>query len=300
MIHELLVIFAIISVGIICHKRNVLNAIQIEGFEVVLFKIVMPCYLFTSTLNHDFTTLLNTSYILSYLASFLAVAMIALFCFRSNNTTSTVCIRMLASGYVNAAIYTLPVITFLLGDPTSGILGNLLQIIVIQTAFIAILGVINHKEKSISARLLNAVSTPFVAMPLIGLLLNYVQFTPHPVITTVIQSLGSSASSIALFTFGLTLGGIKFSRENINKDLLLIVGIKNIIHPILAFCIGRYVFYLEGYWLYSLVIAASAPTAFIVYLIAKQFSIDQNLIKLVVAITSITSLIPLVLIALIL
>ncbi len=299
LIQSLLVIFGIIAIGIICEKRKVLNTIQVEGFEIFLFKIAMPCYLFISILRHDLATLLNTQYICSYLLSFYAVAMVVLFCFRKDRT-STICIRILASGYVNAAIYALPVITFLLGDPIAAIIGNLLQVVVIQSIFIIILSFINHKEKSVLGRLLTAFTTPLVAMPIIGLLCNYLQFAPHAVITTIIQNLGNSASGIALFTFGLTLGGIKISKKNISKDLLLIVLIKNILHPIIAFCIGKYLFYLEGYWLYSLVIATAAPTAFVAYLIAKQFSIDQDLVRITVALTSISSLASLTFITLIL
>lgn len=194
--------------------------------------------------------------------------------------------------------YTLPVITFLLGDPIAGVLGNILQVIAIQSTFIIILSFINNKEKSTLGRLLTALSTPLVAMPIIGLLCNYLQLIPHPAVTTVIQNLGNGASSLALFTFGLVVGGIKINKKDINKELSFIIFIKNIFHPIIAFCIGSYLFHLDKYWLYSLVIATSAPTAFAVYIVAKQFSIEQGLVKKVVAISSIISLISLVIIAL--
>ena len=75
---------------------------------------------------------------------------------------------------------------------------------------------------------------------------------------------------------------------------------KNILHPLVAFYIGSNLLMLDGYWLSSLVIASSAPTAFLVYLMAKQFSTDQHLIKMTVAISSMLSLVSLILIALIL
>jgi hypothetical protein len=39
--------------------------------------------------------------------------------------------RILAASYVNAAIYTLPVITILLKDSTAAIIGNIIQVIII-------------------------------------------------------------------------------------------------------------------------------------------------------------------------
>ena len=298
-IQSLFIIFAIISIGIACQRKGLFNNSQVEGFEIFLFKIAMPCYLFSSTLNHDLRVLIHSQYIFSYLLSFLAITIIVFSIFSKDNASS-ISLKILASGYVNSAIYTVPILTYLLGNPVAGILGNILQVVLIQPIFIAILSFINHKEKSIPRKILTVISSPLVAMPILGLLCNYLEFTPPQVITMTIQNLGSSASSIALFTFGLSLGSIQFSKKNIDRNLLFMVGIKNFIHPLIAFFIGKYIFKLDGYWLNALVISASAPTAFIIYIIAKQFSIEQDMIKTTVAITSISSLISLILITLML
>lgn len=300
LIQSLLMIFTIIAIGILCEKRKVFTIHQIEGFEVFLFKIAMPSYLFTSTLNHDFATLIHIPYIFSYMLSFLVIMAIVFFYFCKTNSSSQICIKILASGYVNAAIYTLPVIIFLLKDPVAGIIGNVIQVLLIQTVFITLLSFINHKEKSIARRLLIAVSTPLIVMPALGLLCNYLQFTPPSILTSSIQSLGIGASGIALFTFGLTLGSFKIVKTDFNKELFFIIFLKNILHPVVSFLIGRYIFGLVEYWLYSLIIATSAPTAFVVYLIAKQFSIEPDLVKRVVAITSFVSLTSLIFITMML
>ena len=299
LIESLLVIFAIIALGFFCERRRIFNPTQVEGFEVFLLKIAMPCYLFTAALHYDFSTLFHLQYVYSYCLAFLTVATIATLFFR-HYTASTICMRILASGYVNVAIYTIPVITFLLGDPKAGVLANFLQVIIIQALLITTLSLINHKEKSIIRRLLTIFSTPLIIMSIVGLLCNALELYPHLILTTMVKNIGNGASSIALFTFGLTLGGIKISRANINRDLLLMVGLKNILHPMVAFLIGRYVFSLDGYWLYALVIAAAAPPAFVVYLIAKQFSVDKDFVRIMLAMSSIVSLFSLIFIIFIL
>jgi len=296
---SLFVVFAIIFIGIICQRRKILNQIQIEGFEVFLFKIAMPCYLFNSTLYHDLSTLFHANYIASYLLAFLAIAGLTVLLFRKVSSQSKLCIKILASGYVNTAIYTLPIISLLLKDPTAGILGNLLQIMIVQSTFIVILSFLNHKEKSIAKKLITIFSTPIIIMPLLGLLCNFLQFSPHHIIGQTIQNIGKGATSIALFTFGLTLGSFKFSKSNIDKTLLLIVGLKNILHPTIGFFLGNYIFHLEPYWLYSLIITTSGPTAFVVSFIAKQFNTEQELAKRAIAASSMVSLISLMIITLI-
>ena len=146
LIQSLLVIFVIIFIGVISQRRKIFNPVQIEGFELFLFKIAMPCFLFSSTLQHDLTALLDIKYIISYFLTFLVIAGIVSVSIYRTSTASVLCIKILASGYVNTAIYALPIITFLLKDPTAGILGNLVQIIMIQSIFIVLLNFIHHKE----------------------------------------------------------------------------------------------------------------------------------------------------------
>lgn len=299
LIESLLVIFTIIFTGIICERRNMLNKTQIEGFELYLFKIAIPCYLFYSTSHYDLVSLIQLRYISAYLFLFFCMSIVVfLFCRKDN--ISEICLKILSSSYVNSAIYTLPIITLLLVNPISAIIGNLTQVIIIQPIFIAILSFIAHKEKSILKRIIAIVSTPLVIAPIIGLLFNYFHFMPPKFIDLALQSLGKGVSSIALFVFGLSLGSIKISKKDITKELLLVVMMKNFIHPLFAFYIGKNIFSLEEYWLTSLVICGSAPPAFMVYIIAKKFSVRPDLVKNSLAISSVLSLVSLTIIMLIL
>lgn len=296
LLQTLITILAIIGVGVFCQRRKVFNHAQTEGFEQFLFKIGIPCYLFNATLNYTFTELVDTRYICSYLLSFLVVAFVVSCYFYRRLTAAQICIKILASGYVNAAIYALPVITFLFNDPKAAILSNLIQVIIIQSLFIILISLVVHSEKSFTVRILSSISSPIIVMPFLGLLLNFFGFELNITIIKVIQNLGHCAMSIALFTFGLSLGSLSLSERIFKKDIMFIVLTKNVVHPLAAMLIGGYIFCLDKYWLNSLVITTSAPTAFVVYLISKQFEIEQDKVKAVLAISSAISLITLFLI----
>jgi predicted permease len=184
---SLFVILIIISLGLACQKNKIFTVTQIEGFELFLFKIAIPCYLFTATSYYELSTLLHNSYMFSYLLSFLVIAIIIILYSWRSHSPSKICINVLTSGYVNAAIYTLPVITFLLRDPKAAILSNLIQVIAIQPVLLTILSVFSNEEKSILTRLLASISSPLVIMSLISLLLNYCQLTPPLIIMNVIK-----------------------------------------------------------------------------------------------------------------
>lgn len=289
----LITIFFVILVGVFCYKKEIFNKTQIDGFELLLFKIIMPSYLFAASYKNDLSTLLNTEYIAAYLLTFGILALIVTVLFIKNLSTIAVCMRILAASYVNAAIYTLPVITILLKDPTAAIIGNIIQVIIIQPIFIILLNTLKHKEKSLIKKIVSVITTPLIIMPIIRILLNYLKVAlPIPIVDAISQ-IGSGASGLALFAFGLTLGATKITAECLKFDLLSVVLTKNLIHPFVAICIA-YFMKLESYWFNSLVIAASAPTAFVVYLISKQFSTEEELIKKVVALSSVVATVSLI------
>lgn len=297
LIHSLTIIYSIIFIGVISGRTNLFNKTQIEGFELFLFKIAIPCYLFNAVLTNDFSSLLNVEYVYAYLLSFVIIAILTTAYFLRFDSFSELCIKILAAGYVNAAIYTLPVITFLLRDPKAAILGNLIQVVIIQPIFLTILSFLKHREKSIPHRLLKSFLNPLVAAPIVAIVLSYYQLNPTFIVTTVTEHLGNSANSLALFALGLNLSSIRITALNLNKAVIITSLLKNIVHPLSAALIGWYIFSLDIYWFYSLVIATSAPTAFIVYIISKQFSTDSDFVKLVVVTSSCISLIALVIIS---
>lgn len=291
-------IFLVIFLGIACYKKEIFTKAHIEGFELLLFKIVMPSYLFVVVYKHDLSSLVNLQYIAAYLITFIILAIIITLLFIKRLPMMSIYIRILASGYVNAAIYTLPVITILFKDPTAAIIGNIVQVIIIQPFFITCLNMIKHKEKSLGKKIFSIVTIPLIIMPIIGLFLNYMQIKlPSSIIDAVIQ-IGEGASGIALFVFGLTLGATKITKKCLQFDLLSVVFAKNILHPVIAICV-TYFIKLESYWFNSLIIAASAPTALMVYLISKRFSVEEEMVKKTIALSSIISIISLIFITII-
>ncbi len=295
--HPLLSIYITVLVGVVAGKAQLFNQEQIEGFEVFLFKIGIPCYLFNVILTSDFAVLMNVQYIASYLLSFAIVASITAIYFLRSDSFSDVCIKILASGYVNAAIYTLPVVTFLLGDPKAAILGNLVQVSIIQPVFLVILSFLKHREKSIPHKLLQCFSNPVVVAPIVAIMLSYYHVELTPTVMNVTKYLGGSVGGIALFTFGLSFSSIKVTDLKLNRQVAVISIIKTVLHPMAAFIVGHYLFHLDRYWLSALLIASTAPTAFIVYIIAKQFSGHMAFVRTVIFFSSVLSLISLAIIS---
>lgn len=294
----LVTILIMLCLGIVSYRKGIFSESQVEGFELLLFKIVVPAYLFAASYKHDLSSLLNFKYITAYLLTFVILAITVMLVYIRQSSMTAIYIRILASGYINAAIYALPVITILLNDPMAAIIGNMLQVIVIQPLFLIGLNAIKHRQKSMGYKIFDIITTPIVVMPLLGMLLNYMQVPlPSPIIDAVTQ-IGVGASGMALFVFGLTLGATNICLHHLRFDLVFTVFAKNILHPAIAIGVA-YFMKLESYWFYSLVIASSAPTALVVYFISKQFSEGEELVKKVIALSSVVSTLSLVAIVMI-
>ncbi|MFO1257530.1 MAG: AEC family transporter [Gammaproteobacteria bacterium] len=294
----LITIFFVVVVGIFCYRKKIFHKTQIDGFELLLFKIIMPSYLFAAAYQNDLSALLNTDYIAAYLLTFGILALIVTVIFVKSLSMISVCMRILSASYVNAAIYVLPVISIFLKDPTAAIIGNMVQVIIIQPLFMILLNTVKNKEKSMLKKIISIVTTPLIIMPILGILLNYLQIrVPIPIVDAM-TVIGSGASSLALFVFGLTLGATKITAQCLKFDLISVVLVKSVIHPLIAVLIAYYM-KLETYWFNSLLIAASAPTAVVVYIISKEFSSEEEFVKKVVALTSVVAMVSLILITII-
>jgi malonate transporter len=296
LISSLLSIFAIMALGALCHRKKLFDHAHAEGFEKFLFKIAIPCYLFNATLHHELSELVYLPYLYAYTLSFAVMVLATMVLFWRRHKAAALYMRSFVTSYSNIAIYTLPVVTFLFADPTAAVLSNLIQVLLVQTFFLTLLGLCAHSEKSIVARLKASLMNPMLIMSLLGLGLNYCGAMPPEPVIHAIRAMGGSASALSLFAFGLTLGSIEISRHLLHKEVLMMVGIKNFLYPLVAFCLGYYVFTLETYWLHSIVIAASAPTGFFTYVVAKQFQTEVALVKHVIAVSCLCSLLALMVI----
>ena len=299
LITPLITIFSVIIFGIFCCRQQIFDDAQIEGFELLLFKIIMPCYLFVSVYESNLSVLMNLNYIVAYLLTFVLMTIIVSAIFFRTKSIIEICIRVLAASYVNAAKYALPIITILFKDPLAGIIGNLVQVLIIQPIFILALNLLSEDNNSVWSRVKGVMSTPLVFMPILGVILNYYHLKFPTAALDAIFQISSSASGLALFSIGLTIGSTPISKKLFKLDLISMVTLKNFVHPAIAAGVATYM-HLSTYWFNSLIIASAAPTAFVVYYLSKQFSAETATIKSEIFLSTILSMIAFIIIALIL
>ena len=290
---SLLPAIGVIFIGCVARNIKIFDDHHIRSFETFLFKIAFPCFLFSATTSLDLSAILNIKFIFAYFVTWFATFLLAILVHKKNSSLKQTVALSCASSYSNTTLYSVPIIFFLFGNSIAAIIANLLQVMIIQAIMIAILTFFNNKQVEKQNIFLQVIKTPLVFIPFLGLLLNYLQLTGFKNIFLYesIKILGNAGTGMSLFIFGLHCTKIKFHDKLQKIKVIKLVIIKNFLHPFVAFLIGYFLFHLDNYWLKSLIIIASAPTAFLIYVLTNQYQANDESIKISTIISCFTSII---------
>ncbi|MFM8454572.1 MAG: AEC family transporter [Gammaproteobacteria bacterium] len=297
MLIDLIEILFIIGLGWYTGRKGWFNDQHLDGFEAFLFKISLPCLLFSATHQALIQDLIYWPFIANFCLSFLIVAVLIALVFAKRYPLPQILMKVLTGAYVNSAFYGLPVMKFILDDPRAAVTANLIQALFINSSFMIALSFLTEKgQNSLPKKLFGIVSSPIIVLPILGIIIAFFEIPTPKVITKISSNLGICAPALALFSFGLNLNALRLNFKVFkNWELSFIVACKNILHPVLAYGLGAYFFHLSEYWLKASVIMCIAPTAFIINIMAKRFQVDAAFVKSGVAITSFIAVFSLIL-----
>ena len=97
-----------------------------------------------------------------------------------------------------------------------------------------------------------------------------IEFRPPETIDRMLTFLQSSAVPCALFALGVTVALRPL--ERVTGELPVLIAIKLVLHPLIAFFILTWVGGFEPVWVYTAVMMASLPPAATIYVIATQYN----------------------------
>ncbi len=110
---------------------------------------------------------------------------------------------------------------------------------------------------------------PFIIATLAGVASAALEFRPPEPIDAMLTFLQSSAAPAALFALWVTVALRPL--ERVASELPVLIAIKLILHPLIAFLILTWVGGFEPIWIYTGVMMASLPPAATIYVIATQY-----------------------------
>ena len=271
-------VFLIIGLGTLCAWRGVFQAEAQKAFSLFVFYCAMPCYWFMAMARVPRSMLLHTDYLAAFAISMGCVAalggIVARGLFRRDGPSTI--LAMTGTCHTNAAYMGVPIVMMAFGQSAPVIVIVLFQILVTTTLILT--GIeICQKHKALSLAALRqfpqtVLLNPIVGGAMLGILFAFQEW-PVPVVAgRTFDLLGGAGIPTALFALGLSLGTARPPLPVASRRLVaLLVAMKIILHPLMAWVIGRYLFHLESPWLGALTVVAAMPTAVNNFVFAQRY-----------------------------
>ncbi len=110
---------------------------------------------------------------------------------------------------------------------------------------------------------------------MLGFIVNWSTVTLPGPLVTAIELIARAALPVALFGLGAVLVSYKIS-SGLGEMSMISVS-KLLIHPMIVYCLGHYVFQLSDDWLKPIVIIATMPPGVNAYLFANMYGRATNI-----------------------
>lgn len=178
----------------------------------------------------------------------------------------------LCSMYVNAGNLGLPIAAYVLDDAALVAPILLLQLILLQPLALAVLDRTTAAQRSGAGRLvLRTVRNPLMLGAVVGLILALAGVELPTLVRAPVDLLGAMAVPAMLLAYGVSLRlGPRPGGGSPPVELALVVGLKLVVQPVLAYLVGLAVG-LEDTALYAVTVLAALPTAQNVFVLASRY-----------------------------
>ena len=264
-----------------------------------------PCSLWKSAPALLFATLAGTSpdriftgALAAFVLSTLAVAGLSVVVARLawQRGVPELTVGALAAGYVNAGNLGIPIAAYVLGDVAFIAPVLMFQVLLASPTALAVLDLGTGDRRPSAVRLMMLPArNPLMLASAAGIA---VAFSGRAVPAPVLQPftlLGGAAVPVALLALGMSLRGSRPLRTGPDvADRALAVTLKAVVHPLLAYVIGRHALGLSGAALLSAVVAAALPTAQNVFVFASRFGRAEALARDAIVLSTAASAVTLV------
>ncbi|EHR61885.1 AEC family transporter [Saccharomonospora cyanea] len=294
-IEGFLVLACVVLVGYAVGRAGVLGPSATEVLSRTAFFVASPALLFTTLARADVTAVFSANLLVTAATSSLACLLyvpVGRLCRRPAGETA---IGAMASGYVNAGNLGLPVAAYVFGDATVVAPVLLFQLAVLTPVFTTVFDVVSARREESRPTLGRTVTAPLrnplAIASVLGLLATTTGLTLPQSVLAPVELLADLAVPAMLLAFGISLhGSSRPGREReVRLPLVVIVSLKNVVHPLLALGLGL-LLGLDGTELLAVVVCAALPAAQNVFGYAVRFGHGVTLARDAVLVSTLLSL----------
>lgn len=267
---------AVIAVGWLVVRVGTMGPDAAGIVSRLSFYVAMPALLFLTLAEADTAALWSAALVASAGSAVLTAATyVALARWRSKPSAAQLATGALASSYVNAGNLGIPISVYVLGDASYVAPVLLFQVLVMAPLGLAVLAGSRTAPGPAPARWQVAtrpVRTPIVVASVLGLALAVSGFEPPPLLLQPVELVAALAVPAALLAYGMSLHRApRPASGDVAGQVWLAVALKTLVHPLLAYSLGRWVVELDGVALLAVTVTAALPTAQNVFVYATAY-----------------------------
>lgn len=270
-------IWIVIGIGWLVAHAGLVDTRGRRLMSLLAFTVASPPLLFRlvsqASLAHVFaaTAVVSTLAVAAVVALYLVLARVFL-----RPDLGEMVVGAMASGYTNAGNFGLPVAMALLGDATWVAPIMLLQVGLLQPVCLALLDAEAARAAGSTPTVVRyltlPVRNPITVGILAGLATNLLGVEVPALVQAPIDMVAAMAVPLMLLAFGVSLRlDPKPGTGPHGAHLWVTVVLKLLVHPCLAWLIGRLGFGLTGHELYAVVVLAALPSAQNMFVMASRY-----------------------------
>jgi malonate transporter and related proteins len=272
-------VFAIVSLGFVIVRLNVVSAGDIHGVSRLVFNILIPILLFNSLSKVELPQEFKWRFFLAYYLVVLAIYGLAMWTSRRFFAYSheEQGVFGMGSTYSNLVLVGLPIISAGFGEEA---LLPLFMIISIHSAvqfFIVTLVVEGDTSGSRSApqiamdTLRRLARNPIIIGLVLGLLVNLLRVPVPPMVDETLGLIGRATLPCALLVLGGSLNEYKVAGHFAEAGTM--IGLKMVLMPALVWILAFVVFRVDALWGAVAVMAAGMPVGVNAYMTAQKYQV---------------------------
>lgn len=296
-------IFGAVLFGYLSSYFHMLGKRATSVLSDFVFLVALPCMVLNQFSKFSIDKVFNIAYMSTYIVSSTILIVLGWFVAKKffKQSLGEIALTMMTAGQVNTAFLAIPI--FLLFFKT---VSPVVMVTVFQQLILApfILGIIEYASiqskvektgfsslKFIMELPKVLMRTPIIPASLVGFLMSYFHIGFPSSVSYFLSLMGKGAAPISLFVLGLSLeqDKISFRKGAHQQQVMIRIFLKNFIHPLIAFSLGKYWFDLQPYWLLAVSLMAAMPSSRTCALYAQRYGLDVQTANTLIVLSTFTS-----------
>lgn len=291
-------VFGLILIGWLAARRQWLPETATDALNRFVIYLALPALLFISMARSDVSVLSEFGLAASFGLGSLLTSLLYVGCSRQRRPDSIDrSINSMSASYANAGFMGIPLILIVFGQQAmpAAIVVCIMTVAVQFGVTIVVIEVLKARGGSLAPALLRVTVSlarnPILVAPVAGIALAYWQIPLPNAVTGLVDLLAAAATPCALMTIGLFLA--RSNATGNSPDVLQIVVLKLLVHPLLVGILALLVFDVSTLWAWTAIVAAALPVGTGPFMLANIYRRDATASARTILVSTIGSVITL-------